>query len=486
MGKQLTIHLKPEHDLTYDEWRSFVEEKHGKYRGVNTEEAVAALRKHIDGERDPGEPSEASNGAGEGLDYALLEKLLGEIRALRRENRQLREQLVELAEGGTPGVTLLSHDAKTKNGGNSATADSADSGGRPGTTDVSEGWSWSEYVPDDFKGEIPEEALETLHKAFDPIGDEPSAFDGRELTPVNPQHVTMPGEPADARVAAVAAILKYERETIGFGGVVARTMELLDNGTKGYVKRKLVEGRADAPAEHAVLDWLAGPHPDPKRDAEWVTRLAAYEELRAEHGERALSEAEDVARMFVGAALGYPQHMAAGIGGSPTVTGMREEFGEYRARLVEMGVLDESAAAIVERALGDLEERPLSPGRLANVPVLESWESFWDDWPTSPSELVAWWEAEQDSPLTDDERGRVLASLEEVAPSDDPRVPRESRVERDSDSDSDRQLEQIKNASPREETDETEANDNVPYAWGSREAAKEREIRRIEEELDCD
>lgn len=422
MPEQITINIEGLEDvITHAEWREFVENKRGKWRGAASEEGAKALRAYVDGEQ-------SNDDAGSD---AEKERLREEIERLKAENERLHEENQrlhgQLSGGASRGAYSDSGASQTKNSVSQSTDLDSDLDDEPEKADETGVWTWESYDPDAEGVIISEDALKALPGEFDTVGDA-GEFDGEQVPPVNPAHVEedeIPERTGDTKTALVAGILRYRADIVTMGEIVETAQDVLGIGTTWYARRGVVLGEQDAAPEPPVVAWLAGRHPDGD-DGEWVTSVDAYCEIvDGMVAEAATRRGREIER-HVGLAFGGAQYLdeKKWLDG-PRMEGYKKQWEDALfSAAVEMEDMHPLAAHAVQSALYELYDAVEARATSGN------WERLWEEWPPGVDEevedgelsaeaLIRWWDEEErraDERLADGDVEMAAESLERWVP----------------------------------------------------------------------
>jgi len=423
--EQITISIEGlENVITHAEWREFVENKRGKWRGASSEEGAKALRAYVDGEQGDDAGSDAEK-----------ERLREEIERLKAENERLHEENQrlhgQLAGGASRGAYSDSGASQTKNSVSQSTDLNSDLDAEPekaDETDETGVWTWESYDPDTEGVVITEDALKTLPREYETVDDPDAADADEQVPPINPAHVEedkIPERTGDAKTALVAGILRYRADIVTMGEIVETAQNVLDIGTTGYARRGVVLGKRDAAPEPPVVAWLAGRHPDGD-DGEWVTSVDAYREIVDRMvAEAATRRGREIER-HVGLAFGAAQYLdeKKWLDG-PRMEGYKKQWEDALfPAAVEMEDMHPLAAQAVQSALYELYDAVKSRATSGN------WERLWEEWPPGVDEevedgelsaeaLIRWWDEEErraDERLADEDVETAAESLERWVP----------------------------------------------------------------------
>ncbi|RZH68752.1 bZIP transcription factor [Natrinema altunense] len=468
MPEQIIIRLDDlEEVITYDEWREFVEDKRGKWRGAHSEEGAQALRAYVDGKSDEGDENDVEK---ERLQEEI-ERLKAENDRLAEENQRLHEQLA----GDAPrGGYSDSGATQTKNDVSESTYLASDSDAdseKADETDETGVFAWDAYDPDAEGVVIPEDALKVLPEEFDPV-DDAGEFVGEQVPAINPDHVEedeIPGRTGNAKTALVAGILRYRGNTVTMGEVVSTTKDVLDISTPSYARQGVVLGNRDSAPEPPVVAWLAGRHPDGD-EGEWVTSVNAFHEIIEKKATEAATRRGHEVERHVGLAFGAVQFLdeKKRLDG-PRLEGYKQQWEDALfPAAVEGEDMHPLAAHAVQSALFELYDSVDARAKSGN------WEKLWEEWPPGDEEaeiedgelsaeaLIRWWDAEYrraDEQLPDEDVEMAAETLEPWVP-DERRPFRDAEdnhaAEKAEDVDEMEEIEEAEVASDAEEVDELE------------------------------
>lgn len=417
MPEQITIQLEGNKDvITYDEWREFVEKKRGKWRGAASDAGAQALREYVDRhEEDDGEGAATSND---------VERLEAEIDRLRAENERLHEENERLHamldSGATTRASATDGVVETKNDPASLTKSTSDLDGEneaesAGTeeTDETEVWSWEDYDPDADSASIPEDAIKRLPNEFETV-DRPEAFHGEQVPAINPDHIKDLPRDANVKAATVAGIVRFKRDVVEIGEIVATAKDVLGIDTTGYVRNAIVFNERDVGPDTAVVEWLAGRHPND--DAQWVTTVDAFEGILDEMETEAESEFERFLEQYVGIAFGAPQYLETFGDTSKPYTGAN--YVENWETVED--VIVKEMHPLAYRILRDAIDEMAGDGGRYDTPTTSGWSiNVWPEWPDTAEEMVRWWDEEKrdsDESFDDVDVERIAESFEEYVP----------------------------------------------------------------------
>ncbi|WP_323676895.1 hypothetical protein [Halorubellus sp. PRR65] len=385
MTEQIVITLDETATITKEEWKDFVRAKRGKWRGVASEEAEAALLQYMDGS--------GSDAANEDTEKKRLEQ---ENERLHAENERLTNEIQRLRSSSSPSSSA---DSQMKNDSENPTK----------ITD-NEGDFWDDYDADEFDGEVPSEEIKQMADRFDPVGS-PDEFAGEQVVAVDPDHIpeTVPQKPGAARTALIAGVLRQKGDIVRLGDMVAIAKQVTGNDTTSYVRQGLVLGnREDAP-EPSVVDWLAAEHPE--RDGSYLTAVDAWNRYMEESEMEAQRDRERLITKIVGVAFAAPQHLDEGLAGRPHVgEKYRDTWQEMRDYLSQDGEMSGVTCDVIESALLEVCGNQHKSGRMGGNGVLD------EEWVDTAEEMVAWYQSEKDADFDEELEGIVIEDIGRYEP----------------------------------------------------------------------